>query len=116
MYRFFEAARQALTANGKMVVVFAHKRPDAWETLISAMIRDGFVVIASWPIETEMPNKTAGGARPASSIWFVCKKRPETARPGWDNRILEEMRQNAASLESSGNPRSRKRLNSMVKS
>ena len=32
--------------------------------------------------------------RLASSVWLVCKKRPETARPGWDNRVLDEMRQN----------------------
>ena len=30
----------------------------------------------------------------SSSVWLVCKKRPESARPGWDNRVLEEMRQN----------------------
>ena len=30
----------------------------------------------------------------SSSVWLVCKKRPETARPGWDNRVLDEMRQN----------------------
>ena len=77
-----------------MVVVFANKSPDAWETLVSAIIRAGFVVDASWPVQTEMPNKAAGGARLASSIWLVCRKRPETARPGWDNRVLEEMREN----------------------
>ncbi len=32
----------------------------------------------------------------SSSVWLVCKKRPETARPGWDNRVLEEMRRNIA--------------------
>jgi hypothetical protein len=41
-----------------------------------------------------MPNKAAGGARLASSVWLVCKKRPATARPGWDNKVLEEMRAN----------------------
>ena len=30
----------------------------------------------------------------ASSIWIVCKKRPVTARAGWDRRVLEEMRKN----------------------
>jgi len=30
----------------------------------------------------------------SSSVWLVCKKRPEAARPGWDNRVLEEMRVN----------------------
>jgi putative DNA methylase len=30
----------------------------------------------------------------SSSVWLVCKKRPESARPGWDNRLLDEMRHN----------------------
>lgn len=34
------------------------------------------------------------GATLASSVWLVCKKRPMTARPGWDNIVLEEMRAN----------------------
>ena len=37
-----------------MVTVFAHKDPDAWETLTTAMIQAGLVVTASWPIDTEM--------------------------------------------------------------
>jgi hypothetical protein len=49
-----------------------------------------------------MPNKSAGGARLASSVWLVCKKRPETARPGWDNRVLEEMRESPHACAISG--------------
>jgi len=30
----------------------------------------------------------------ASSVWLVCKKRSVEARPGWDNQVLDEMRQN----------------------
>jgi hypothetical protein len=30
----------------------------------------------------------------SSSVWLVCKKRPITARPGWDNKVLEQMRAN----------------------
>jgi len=30
----------------------------------------------------------------ASSVWLVCKKRPATARPGWDDKVLDEMRAN----------------------
>ena len=77
-----------------MVVVFANKQPEAWETLVSALIRAGFVVDASWPIQTERENKVAGGARLSSSIWLVCKKRPATARPGWDGKVLAEMQEN----------------------
>jgi putative DNA methylase len=94
MARAFAAASASLSPDGRFVVVFAHKQPDAWETLVGAMVQAGFVVDASWPIQTEMPNKAAGGARLASSVWLVCRKRPETARPGWDNRVLDEMREN----------------------
>jgi hypothetical protein len=95
MFRAFHACYRALKPEGRLVIVFAHKHPDAWETLVSALIRAGFVVDASWPIQTEMGNRTRahGSAALASSIWLVCKKRPETARPGWDNRVLEEMRE-----------------------
>ena len=94
MFRTFRRCRDTLTDHGRLVVVFANKQPDAWETLVSALIRAGFVVVGSWPIQTERQNKVAGGARLASSIWIVCKKRPATARAGWDRRVLEEMRKN----------------------
>ena len=86
MARAFQACHAALKPNGRFVVVFAHKQPDAWETLVSAMIKAGFVVTASWPIQTEMANRTRAmaSAALASSIWMVCKKRPATARPGWE--------------------------------
>ena len=56
----------------------------------------GFIVDGSWPIQTEMGNRTRAqsAAALASSVWLVCKKRPATARPGWDNKVLEEMRAN----------------------
>ena len=54
----FEGAYQSLADNGRFVIVFAHKDPDAWETLVAAMIRAGFVVTASWPIETERGART----------------------------------------------------------
>lgn len=95
----FENALNHLTPTGRFVCVFAHKDPNAWETLVSAMINSGFVVVGSWPIQTEMPSRqrAAAAASLASSVWLVCKKRPEVARPGWDNRVLEEMRLNIQS-------------------
>lgn len=96
MFRVFQACYKALTPEGRLVIVFAHKHPDAWETLVSAIIRAGFVVDASWPIQTERLARTRSlsSAALSSSLWIVCKKRPVTARPGWDNRVLEEMRHN----------------------
>jgi len=98
MARVFGSCCEALKPEGRLVIVFANKQPDAWETLVSAIIRAGFVVDGSWPIQTEMGNRTRAlvGAALASSVWLVCKKRPATAKPGWDNKVLEEMRANIA--------------------
>lgn len=94
MFRAFQQSYKALSSQGRLVIVFANKQPEAWETLVSALIRASFVVVSSWPIETEMQNKVAGGARLSSSIWLVCKKRPPAARPGWDGKVLDEMQAN----------------------
>lgn len=94
MAEAFQQSYTALSEEGRFVIVFANKQPDAWETLVSALIRAGFIVDGSWPIQTEMANRTRGlsSAALASSVWLVCKKRPATARHGWDNQVLEEMR------------------------
>ena len=95
MFRAFKACSLALQDEGYLVVVFANKQPDAWETLVSAIIRAGFVVSGSWPIATEMRGgvRNYGRASLASSIWLVCKKRA-SVRPGWDSSVLQEMREN----------------------
>ena len=92
MARAFGRCREALNDDGRLVVVFASKSPDAWETLVSAVIRSGFVVTASWPVQTEMANRqrSLSGAALSSSIWIVCRKRPST-RPGWESQVLEDM-------------------------
>ena len=94
MLRTFRRCHDVLRDDGRLVVVFANKQPAAWATLVSALIRAGFVVDASWPIRTERDSKVAGGARLSSSIWLVCRKRPATARPGWDHRVLADMQAN----------------------
>jgi putative DNA methylase len=96
MYRAFVAGYNKLALEGRMVVVFANKNPFAWETLVASIIRAGFCVTGSWPIASEMPGglRNLNRASLASSIWLVCKKRPEATRPGWDRRVLDEMRHN----------------------
>ncbi len=95
MFRAFQRCRDVLKPDGRMVVVFAHKHPDAWETLVSALIRAGFVVDASWPIQTEQASRmrALSSAALSSSVWLVCKKRDAAVRPGWDTTVLEAMQQ-----------------------
>lgn len=96
MERAFRQAAEMLTPDGRFVIVFAHKDPAAWGTLVGAIVRAGFTVDASWPIQTERASRllALSSAALSSSVWLVCKKRPVTARPGWDNRVLDEMRSN----------------------
>jgi len=95
MTKVFESCHKMLKSDGRFVIVFAHKNPDAWETLVASIIRSGFVVTASWPIATEMQGgvRNFGRASLASSIWLVCKKRPENAPVGWSHTVLTAMRE-----------------------
>ncbi len=92
MARAFARCHDALRDDGRLVVVFANKDPDAWETLVAALVRSGFMVTGSWPIQTEMQTRqrAMASAALASSIWLVCRKRTAT-RPGWESNVLGEM-------------------------
>lgn len=96
MARAFAACHAALKPDGRLVIVFAHKHPDAWETLVGAIIKAGFVVDGSWPIQTEREARTRSlsSAALSSSVWLVCKKRDPLARAGWDTQVLKEMEAN----------------------
>jgi hypothetical protein len=93
MARAFARSFAALKDDGRMVVVFANKEVDAWESLIAALIRSGAMVTASWPIQTEMVNKvTQKRANLSTSVWIVCRKRGPAAQPGWEDPVLQKMR------------------------
>jgi adenine-specific DNA methylase len=96
MAKCFRQCADALGEHGRLVIVFANKQPDAWETLVSSVIKAGFIVESSWPIQPEQPSRMRGlsSAALASSVWLVCKKRPVDAKVGWDNKVLDEMRIN----------------------
>lgn len=99
MAQVFKDALTALVPEGRCVIVFAHKAPDAWETLVAAIIKSGAVVEASWPIQSERGKRTNAitTASLASSVWLVCRKRHPASRPGWDNAVLQQMREKITS-------------------
>ena len=95
MAESFQSASKSLSDEGRIVIVFAHKDPNAWETLTTAMMQAGLVVTASWPIDTEM----RGGMRNfnrsslATSLWLVCRKRPANARAGHYGKVRRDMQE-----------------------
>ena len=50
-----------------------------WETMLSAIIKAGFAITGTWPMRTEMANRSVASNTNAlaSSIVLVCRKRPE---------------------------------------
>lgn len=95
MARAFQACHKALKEDGRLVIAFAHKQPAAWETLVSAIIKAGFIVDGSWPIQTESGNRLRAtlSAALASSVWLVCRKRKSQAT-GWDEQVVKDMESN----------------------
>lgn len=77
-----------------------------WETMLSAIIRSGFAITGTWPMRTEMANRSIASSANAlaSSIVLVCRKRPETAmsctRRDFINALHREMRPALEKLQS----------------
>jgi hypothetical protein len=71
--------RRILAPNGIGVVVFAHKSTSGWEAQLQAIIDAGWIVTASWPIDTEQPTRlrAQGSAALASSVHLVCRPRED---------------------------------------
>jgi hypothetical protein len=73
----FLVSRRVVRPDGVGVVVFANKTTAGWEAILEAMIRAGWMVSASWPIDTERPNRqrAIGSAALQSSVHLVCRPR-----------------------------------------
>ena len=69
--------RRILKADGLGVVVFAHKSTGGWEAQLQAMIDAGWIVTASWAIDTERGTRlrAQNSAALASSVHLVCRPR-----------------------------------------
>ena len=69
--------RRVCVPHGLGVWVFANKETAAWEAMLGALIGAGWIVTASWPIDTESGNRLRAkdSAALASSIHLVCRPR-----------------------------------------
>jgi adenine-specific DNA methylase len=77
MTRAFTSWRGVTKPSGIGVVVFANKTTQGWESLIQSIIDAGWIATASWPIDTERPNRqrAIGSAALGSSVHVVCRPR-----------------------------------------
>lgn len=88
---FFEKTMTAAMAEGRRILapsgvgflVFAHKSTAGWEAQLQAMIRAGWIITASWPIDTELATRLRArdSAALASSVHLVCRPRENSGGP-----------------------------------
>ncbi|MBS0166210.1 MAG: DUF1156 domain-containing protein [Nitrospira sp.] len=71
------SARDIIQPQGVGVVVYAEGTTSGWEAILGAIIDADWIVTSSWPIDTEMENRTQaqGSASLQSSIHIVCRPR-----------------------------------------
>jgi adenine-specific DNA methylase len=73
----FREGRRILRPSGIGAIVFAHKGTAAWEALLGAVIDAGFIVTASWPIDTERASRMRANQSAAlgSSVHLIVRPR-----------------------------------------
>jgi putative DNA methylase len=66
--------------SGIAVVVFAHASTEGWESLLNALLRAGWIITGSWPIDTEREGRMLASRQRslASSVHLVCRPREST--------------------------------------
>jgi adenine-specific DNA methylase len=93
MAQAFKEMQRVLCKDGIAVIMFAHKQSSAWETLVGALIRAGFQVTASWPLNTEGRRlQSYRAVALASSVYLVCRKRNSDTGTGYLEDIQAELR------------------------
>ena len=87
-----------------VTIYYAYKQSDSenneetastgWETMLNAIIQSGFAITGTWPMRTEMANRSvaSGSNALASSIVLVCRKRPAEAPVCTRRSLIAELK------------------------
>ncbi len=91
----FNEIHRVLKPNGIAVFVYAHKSSEGWETMLQSLVKAGFTITSSWPINTEMRTRlrARSSAALASSIYLVCRKSKQKTK-GYLKEIQSEVENN----------------------
>jgi putative DNA methylase len=92
-------ARRVDRPSGIGVFVFANKETSGWEAMLAALMSSGWIITASWPVDTEMGTRLRArdSAALASSVHLVCRPRenPDGSVPTEDvgdwRDVLQEL-------------------------
>lgn len=111
MAEIFAECRRVLKDDGVMTLMFTHKATGAWDALTKGLIDAGFMITASWPINSESEGSLhiKDKAAANSTIFLVCRPRPERdpadAVQYWEDlepRLAAAVRQRITSFQEGG--------------
>ena len=79
MASIFKECRRVLKEDGVLMLMFTHKATGAWDALAKGLFDAGFIITASWPVNTEASGSLhiKDKAAANSTIFLVCRPRPE---------------------------------------
>jgi adenine-specific DNA methylase len=103
----FREMRRVLRDDGVMVVMFTHRKAEAWASLATALMNAGFTFRASWPVATE-PGQKFGKAEKGVlriTVLLRCQKRAAEKRGLWEEvrrELLEEAERKVREHDSKG--------------
>ena len=77
IFRSLVTGREELKQTGVGLIVFAHASTEGWESLLKSLLKAGWMVTASWPIDTEKEGRMLASRQRAlaSSVHLVCRPR-----------------------------------------
>ncbi len=99
MSRSLHEMHRVLKPSGILVLVYAHKTTDGWETLIKSILNVGFTITAAWPVDTEYTFrwKSKDTASLASSIYMVARKWERKPAAEW-RTVQREFREHTCAI------------------
>ena len=110
MAAIFAECRRVLSKDGVLMLMFTHKATGAWDALAKGLLDAGFVISASWPVNTEAEGSLhiKDKAAANSTIFLVCRPRPEQDEEDmvfWEElepQVTQEVLKRVASFRQAG--------------
>ncbi len=111
MASIFAESRRVLKPEGIMTVMFTHKETSAWDALTKGLMEAGFIITATWPVNTEAQGSLhiKDKAAANSTVFLVCRpqsgksKGPEVLY--WEDvepRVAQAVRNRVAEFQEAG--------------
>jgi len=101
----FRLMRNICNGDFPLTVYYAYKQAEedaanpglastGWEVMLASLIASGYVITGTWPMRTELTNRSVslGTNALASSIVLVCRPRPDDAPLGTRKEFLSALR------------------------